>query len=89
MGTTPTPTIPQPKNYIKKGLFWILTPIILRFLVWGIFIATNSSIENNLENMSLLRIINYILSIIGLLSTIAIPVGLIVGVVYLIKAFKE
>ena len=80
--STQAPTI-QP-NYIKKALYWFFTPIVLRFLVWGVFIATT----NNIKERSLLTAINYILGLIGLFTTIAIPIGVIVGVIYLIKTFK-
>ena len=43
----------------------------------------------NIKDRSLLTTINYIFGLVGLLATIAIPLGVIVGAIYLIKALRE
>ncbi|MFA7244792.1 MAG: hypothetical protein WC070_01260 [Candidatus Magasanikbacteria bacterium] len=92
---TPPATINTDSDwYIKSkrnkviGLLWIIVPIISLFLIpflWAIIKFFLNSSDTSSVYVIVFRIITFILSLLGLVATVCILVGIPLGIVYLAK----
>lgn len=75
------------KRNKKIGLIWLLTPTLSIFVILLLYTIINTRFSNSEENFMILilNIFNFILSFLGLIAVIAIPVGIIIGIIYLRK----
>ena len=73
-----------------KGLLWILGPwisLIVTLMIWGIasFVFSGLLTSGATSALGVARLINIMLGFVGILSILMIPVGVIVGIIILVK----
>lgn len=75
------------KRNKKIGFFWLIAPFATLILTLVVFSITSFIFSTSVENDSVLisQIVKLILSLIGLVSTIGIMIGIPLGIVYLNK----
>ncbi len=73
------------KNYVKRGVYWIVAPFALLVFVFVAYVVLSPAMMGS----SALVAVNYVLGLLGLISLIGIPVGVVVGIVYIVKGSKQ
>lgn len=68
-----------------KGVLWLAGPFIVLFLVLVLWAISSSVFGLMGGGVGAARTVNMVLGFLGILSIFAIPVGLIIGIVVLVK----
>jgi hypothetical protein len=87
----PPITNEERKKNKKKAVFWLIAPISTLFIVivlWAVvaYIAARLlSVGTGAGITTILQLVNIVLGFVGLVSILAIPTGIVLGIYYLMK----
>ena len=80
----------------KIGVLWLIAPfvtLVLTLVLWAItlFVITNANVSGNNSDAgrTVAQLINFVLSLVGLVAVLGIIVGVPVGISYLVRKPEE
>lgn len=74
------------KRNFKIALYWLLGPVISIAVIMVVFALTNVLLLNAVGKTSpVLTTINFLLAFLGFLAIVAVPIGIVMGILYLRK----
>jgi len=79
------PTYVPSKRNKKIGLLWLLGPTVSIVIILFLFALTNTILGSTEGSPLIATIINFVLGFLGLIAAIAVPVGIVMGIIYLGK----